>query len=121
MKSGSLILITFSTGLLAITTIAGAERSLDQVTGAILSIAFNKPYPIVDGNVRRVFCRVKRWSDDDPKILWHAADRLVQQVEPRLINQAIMELGATVCSFKAPRCLVAFFISIGKGTQISGG
>ncbi len=74
--------------------------------GAILSIAFNQPYPIVDGNVRRVLSRINGWEDDRPKRLWDEADRLVRQAEPRSINQAMMELGATVCSFKAPRCLI---------------
>src|SRR5262245_43388378 len=36
------------------------------MAGAILSIAFNKPYPIVDGNVRRVLCRIYGWTDDEP-------------------------------------------------------
>jgi len=87
-----------------------ALRSLPGIgqytAGAILSIAFNKPYPVVDGNVRRVLSRLYGWEDDSPKRLWEAADQLVHQGEPRLINQAIMELGATVCSFKAPRCLI---------------
>jgi A/G-specific adenine glycosylase len=87
-----------------------ALRSLPGIgqytAGAILSIAFNKAFPIVDGNVRRVLSRIYGWEDDSPKRLWEAAERLVKQGEPRLINQAIMELGATVCSFKAPRCLV---------------
>lgn len=74
--------------------------------GAILSIAFNKAYPVVDGNVRRVLSRVYGWEDDRPRRLWDAAEKLVRSAEPRLINQAIMELGATVCSFRAPRCLV---------------
>ena len=74
--------------------------------GAILSIAFNKAYPVVDGNVRRVLSRVYGWEDDRPRRLCDAADKLVRSAEPRLINQAIMELGATVCSFRAPRCLV---------------
>src|SRR5262245_11917236 len=74
--------------------------------GAILSIAFNQPYPVVDGNVRRVLSRLYGWEDDQPKRLWDAAEKLVRHAEPRLINQAIMELGATVCSFRAPRCLV---------------
>jgi A/G-specific adenine glycosylase len=76
------------------------------MAGAILSIAFNKPYPIVDGNVRRVLCRINGWSDDEAKMLWEAATRLVQQGEPRSVNQAMMELGATVCSFRSPRCLI---------------
>jgi A/G-specific adenine glycosylase len=87
-----------------------ALRSLPGIgqytAGAILSIAFNKAYPVVDGNVRRVLSRIYGWEDDSPKRLWDAAEKLVQRAEPRLINQAIMELGATVCSFKAPRCLV---------------
>ena len=76
------------------------------MAGAIMSIAFDKPYPIVDGNVRRVLSRVFGWTGENPKPLWEAADRLVHQAEPRIINQALMELGATVCSFRAPRCLV---------------
>jgi A/G-specific adenine glycosylase len=76
------------------------------MAGAILSIAFNKPYPVVDGNVRRVLSRLYGWSDDHPKRLWDAAWRLVLQAEPRLVNQALMELGAKVCSFRSPRCLI---------------
>lgn len=76
------------------------------MAGAILSIAFNKPYPVVDGNVRRVLSRLFGWTEENPKALWDAATRLVQEAEPRLVNQAIMELGAKVCSFKSPRCLI---------------
>jgi A/G-specific adenine glycosylase len=87
-----------------------ALRSLPGIgqytAGAILSIAFNRPYPIVDGNVRRVLSRIHGFEDDSPKRLWEAAEKLVERATPRLVNQAVMELGATVCSFKAPRCLV---------------
>ena len=87
-----------------------ALRSLPGIgqytAGAILSIAFNQAYPVVDGNVRRVLSRLYGWEDDQPRRLWDAAEKLVRRAEPRLINQAIMELGATVCSFRAPRCLV---------------
>jgi A/G-specific adenine glycosylase len=76
------------------------------MAGAILSIAFNKPYPVVDGNVRRVLSRINGWTEDDPKALWDAASRLARAAEPRLVNQALMELGAKVCSFKSPRCLL---------------
>ena len=76
------------------------------MAGAILSIAFNKPCPIVDGNVRRVLSRVYGWTGENEKQLWEAAEHLVNQAEPRAINQALMELGATVCSFKSPRCLL---------------
>jgi A/G-specific adenine glycosylase len=76
------------------------------MAGAILSIAFNKPYPVVDGNVRRVLSRIHGWVEENPKALWDAAAKIVQEAEPRLVNQALMELGAKICSFKSPRCLI---------------
>ena len=76
------------------------------MAGAILSIAFNKPYPVVDGNVRRVLSRIYGWTDESPRDLWEAAARIVERGEPRLVNQALMELGAKICSFRAPRCLL---------------
>jgi len=47
------------------------------MAGAILSIAFNKPYPIVDGNVRRVLSRIYGWAEANPKALWDGAARIV--------------------------------------------
>jgi A/G-specific adenine glycosylase len=77
------------------------------MAGAILSIAFNKPYPIVDGNVRRVLSRVHGWTEENTKGLWSAARQLAaSSPQPRIVNQALMELGATVCSFRSPRCLL---------------
>jgi A/G-specific adenine glycosylase len=76
------------------------------MAGAILSIAFNQPYPIVDGNVRRVVSRINGWVEENTKELWRAAGDVVQCGEPRFVNQGLMELGAKVCSFRAPRCLL---------------
>jgi A/G-specific adenine glycosylase len=91
------------------------------MAGAILSIAFNKTYPVVDGNVRRVLSRVYGWIEENPKALWEAASRIVRQAEPRLVNQALMELGAKVCSFKSPRCLLcpvqAYCVAFRTGMQ----
>jgi len=91
------------------------------MAGAIMSIAFNKPYPIVDGNVRRVLSRINGWTGENAKQLWEAAEMLVHQAEPRAVNQALMELGATVCAFKAPRCLVCpvrdICVAFKTGTQ----
>jgi A/G-specific adenine glycosylase len=87
-------------------TLIGLPGVGQYMAGAILSIAFNKPYPIVDGNVRRVLTRVHGWVDENPKGLWDAAAGVVLQAEPRMVNQALMELGAKVCSFKSPRCLI---------------
>lgn len=87
----------------SLTALPGIGR---YMAGAILSIAFNQPFPAVDGNVRRVLSRVHGWTDDNPKRLWDRAAQLVRSGEPRTVNQALMELGATVCSFRAPRCLL---------------
>ena len=74
------------------------------MAGALMSIAFNEPYPIVDGNVRRVLSRVNGWEEVKDKTLWEAADAVAHSGEPRGVNQAMMELGATVCTPRAPRC-----------------
>lgn len=77
--------------------------------GAIGSIAFDKAEPIVDGNVTRVLARVFRvrtpvGSTDTTKQLWDLAGRLVPGERPGELNQALMELGATVCTPKQPTC-----------------
>ena len=74
----------------------------DYTAGAILSIAFQQPYPAIDGNVRRVFARL--FTITDEKLLRAMADRLVPKVRPGDFNQALMELGATLCTPKNPRC-----------------
>jgi len=77
--------------------------------GAILSIAFGKPYPVLDGNVIRVFSRLFAIEDDvkkaqTVKALWAKAEELVDRERPGDWNQALMELGATVCLPESPRC-----------------
>ena len=77
--------------------------------GAILSAAHNAKLPILDGNVIRVLSRVF-YVEGDPKsaqinrLLWSLADAVLPQDRPGDFNQAIMDLGATVCSRTAPRC-----------------
>ncbi len=72
--------------------------------GAVMSIAFGRAEPLVDGNVRRVFAR---WTDDPAPAdadLWALAEALVPGERPGDLNQAVMELGATVCVPRSPRC-----------------
>jgi len=71
---------------------------------AIASIAFDQPAEVVDGNVERVLQRVagKRLPE---KELWKAADELLDARRPGDFNQAMMELGAVVCTPRAPACL----------------
>lgn len=77
--------------------------------GAILSIAYDKPYPVVDGNVIRVFSRFfgLRGRPKDPAFaarIWRKAAALVPKKSPGDWNQALMELGATVCTPESPSC-----------------
>jgi len=67
--------------------------------GAIASIAFNEPAPLVDGNVARVFGRL--FPGRDP---WLVAATLLPARRPGEFNQALMELGALVCTPRNPRC-----------------
>lgn len=77
--------------------------------GALASIAFDRPAPIVDGNVARVLARLLgiRAPIEDVAVkarLWQAAARLVDGEAPGDLNQALMELGALVCIPGTPRC-----------------
>jgi A/G-specific adenine glycosylase len=72
---------------------------------AIASIAFAEPVAVVDGNVERVLQRVwgQRLAGEG---LWRAAADLLDRKRPGEFNQAMMELGATVCTPRAPGCLM---------------
>ena len=76
--------------------------------GAIASVAFGREEPVVDGNVKRVFSRQfairGRSSAALEKRYWSIADELVDGPSPGDWNQALMELGATVCTPREPRC-----------------
>ncbi|HKW76895.1 MAG TPA: A/G-specific adenine glycosylase [Terriglobales bacterium] len=71
---------------------------------AVASIAFGEPVPVVDGNVKRVFSRVAGRDLTDSEC-WNLAGELLERRRPGDFNQAIMELGATVCLPSGnPRC-----------------
>ncbi|MBA2670702.1 MAG: A/G-specific adenine glycosylase [Gemmatimonadetes bacterium] len=72
--------------------------------GAVLSIAFGQQEPVVDGNVRRVFARLTNQPEPKERDLWEMAEALVVGERPGDLNQALMELGATVCLPRSPRC-----------------
>jgi A/G-specific adenine glycosylase len=78
--------------------------------GAIASIAFGRRAAVVDGNVARVYARVFGIEEDvrapaTTRQLWDLAERVVPAEAPGDYNQALMELGATVCTPRAPACL----------------
>jgi len=71
---------------------------------AVASIALGLPHAVVDGNVRRVLARVYAEKVPLEDWLWTKADELLARADPGSWNQAVMELGATVCTPKNPRC-----------------
>jgi A/G-specific adenine glycosylase len=78
--------------------------------GAILSIAFGQPEPLVDGNVVRVLARLfaireNVKSSHGQKRLWKLAGELVPAKRPGAFNESLMELGATVCTPQNPHCV----------------
>jgi A/G-specific adenine glycosylase len=74
----------------------------EYTSGALLSIAFGKPYPAIDGNVRRVLSRI--FLIPDEKKLREIAGKLVSRSKPGQFNQSLMELGSVLCLPQKPRC-----------------
>jgi A/G-specific adenine glycosylase len=87
-------------------TLPGVGR---YTAGAVASIAFDTPAPLVDGNVARVLARAfaipgRLRSARFEAAVWKVAERLVPAEFPSDWNQALMELGATVCTPREPGC-----------------
>ncbi len=108
----------------AVLALTGVGR---YTAGAITSIAFNAPVPILDGNVIRVFTRLFAIRENPRdkatnELLWHLATQLVEAAATSqlstltsqllfsgscsALNQSLMELGATVCTPQNPQCLL---------------
>ena len=83
----------------------------EYIAAAVQSIAFNRPYAVVDGNVKRVLARLFLINapisqSASAKIFQEKADLLLDHNVPGIFNQAMMELGATVCRPQSPTCIV---------------
>ncbi|MEM9977845.1 MAG: A/G-specific adenine glycosylase [Cyanobacteria bacterium P01_D01_bin.2] len=77
--------------------------------GGILSAAYNLPVAILDGNVKRVLARLVALPRPPAKAmdqLWQLSDQILDPQQPRDFNQAIMDLGATLCTRHRPACLL---------------
>ncbi|QNK56245.1 A/G-specific adenine glycosylase [Paenibacillus sp. PAMC21692] len=90
--------------------VSGLRGVGPYTSGAIMSIAFNRPYPAVDGNVMRVLSRYFCLDDDIAKPATRVgieklAVTLIPEGAAGDFNQALMELGALVCTPKSPGCL----------------
>lgn len=114
----------FPETLAAVEALPGIGRS---TAGAILTFAYGQRHPLLDGNVKRVLSRLYD-VDQDPtqtlvqKKLWAYSQSLLEQTsDPYHFNQAMMELGATLCTPKQPQCLLCpvrrFCEAAAVGTQ----
>ncbi|MGH7825973.1 MAG: A/G-specific adenine glycosylase [Candidatus Binatia bacterium] len=75
----------------------------DYTASALMSIAFGHPFPALDGNVRRVLHRFFGAATEIE--LRRAGRRFLSRAKPGDFNQALMELGATICISRNPSCL----------------
>lgn len=101
----------FPETLTGITALPGIGRS---TAGAILSIVFKAPHPILDGNVKRVLARLHNidgWPGAPAieKQLWALADAYTPDKRCAEYTQAIMDFGATLCTRSKPKCTACPF------------
>lgn len=115
----------FPTQFDAVLALSGIGRS---TAGAILSIAEKQPHAILDGNVKRVLARyfaVDGWPGNNSVAnkLWQYAESVLPNSRNNDYTQAIMDLGATLCSRTRPRCddcpLQSGCIAFAQGKQIA--
>ncbi len=96
----------FPTQIEQVIALPGIGRS---TAGAILSLSLKQHHPILDGNVKRVLARsylVEGYNglSKFDKALWQLSEQLTPSIETDSFNQAMMDLGATVCTRSKPTC-----------------
>ncbi|CAK9884259.1 MAG: Adenine DNA glycosylase [Candidatus Erwinia impunctatus] len=89
-----------------IVALPGVGRS---TAGAILSLALEQPWPILDGNVKRVLARcyaISGWpgKKEVENALWQKSEQVTPTTQTGDFNQAMMDLGALVCTRSKPKC-----------------
>lgn len=97
---------TFPSDAAQLITLPGIGK---YTAGAVSSFAFNQAEPIVDGNIARVISRLldEQQAIDSAlgqKIIWSAAEEMLEKKSPRIFNSALMELGQSICSPRKPSC-----------------
>jgi A/G-specific adenine glycosylase len=94
----------------------------EYTAGAIASIAYGRRAPAVDGNVKRVLARILDQPAPTVKLLRAAAEELVPSSRPGDFNQGLMELGATICTPRSPKCgecpVQSLCLAHANGTQL---
>ncbi len=71
---------------------------------AVATFAYNKPVPIMEANVKRILCRLHKLKTPNEKQLWSIAYTLVDRKNPFDYNQAMMDIGSSICTPKNPDC-----------------
>jgi A/G-specific adenine glycosylase len=104
----------------AVRSLPGVGR---YIAGAILSFAFDQPEPILEANSERVLARLLAVRDDIKvasarERLWQAAARLVPPENAGAFNQALIDLGALVCTPREPACLVCPISKLCQARQL---
>ncbi len=99
---------TFPSDLAQVRSLAGIGR---YTAGAIVSIAFDTPAPILEANTLRLYSRLLGFrgntaNRDGQALLWRFAELLPPRTGAGTLNQALMELGSQVCTPRMPRCEV---------------
>ena len=82
-------------------SLPGVGRS---TAGAILSIAFNKPYPNLDANVKKVISRIFFKKDFEEKVFWNLSEDILDKKNIFNFQQGVMDLGSQLCLPKNPKC-----------------
>ena len=94
----------------------------EYTAGAIASIAYGKRTAAIDGNVKRVLSRVLDQPSPSAALLRDTAAALVSPARPGDFNQGLMELGATICTPRSPKChacpISRFCLARQNGTQL---
>ncbi|WP_437228511.1 A/G-specific adenine glycosylase [Planctomicrobium sp. SH661] len=113
----------FPSDLDALQRLPGIGR---YTAGAIRSFGFNLPAPIVEANTLRLYCRLLGYTGDPRSqtgqgILWTFAEMLQPRQKAGHLNQALMELGSTICTPAAPKCedcpLTGYCVAFQSGQQ----
>ncbi len=84
---------------------------------AVAAFAFNQSVPIMEANVKRILCRLHQLITPTDKKLWEIAYDLVDKVNPFDYNQAMMDIGATICLPRNPKCKICPLSDICKGKE----
>ncbi|HEU5046982.1 MAG TPA: A/G-specific adenine glycosylase [Rickettsiales bacterium] len=86
-----------------------------NTASAVACFGFGQAVPVMEANVRRVLCRVFAMKEARDDVLWEKAELLLDKQNPFDYNQAMMDIGAMVCTKRAPRCEICPLAAICKG------